>query len=132
MSLTPQQEAFARGVANGKSQSESYRLAYPKSQAWKPESVHPKASELAANDTVAARIAEIKAELAAVCLWTREDSARALIGVIKAPDKKSDVVAAIKVLNEMEGHNAPKKVEHLGGGNVIVAVSFDKGGPGAD
>lgn len=63
--LTPQQEKFAQEVgAAGKSFAAAYRVAYPKSQAWKDSALHPKASELAANDKVSARIAALQAESA--------------------------------------------------------------------
>lgn len=120
MSLTHQQEAFAQAVASGKSQSDAYRAAYPKSLRWKPEVVWSKASTMASSGKVSERITEIKAELAERGLWTREDSARALIAVVQSPDKKSDVVAAVKVLNEMNGFEAPKEFKHLVEGVKLV------------
>lgn len=59
--LTSQRELFAQQLAIGKSQSEAYRTAYPRSVAWKPESVHQKASTLTADVNVAARVAELRA-----------------------------------------------------------------------
>lgn len=59
--LTPQQERFAVLVAGGTmTLADAYRIAYPKSKAWKPESLHPKASELAADSKVAARIRSLQ------------------------------------------------------------------------
>lgn len=120
--LTHQQEAFAQAVASGKSQSDAYRAAYPASTKWRPDSVWVNASQLAADTKVAQRIAAIRAELAARGLWTREDSARALIGVINQPDKASDVVAAVKELNAMHGFEAPKEIKHSGGSPVTLIV----------
>lgn len=102
-------EDFSQAVVSGKSQADAYRIAYPHSQEWKADSVNESASKLAAK--VAPRIAELRAELAAQCLWTREDSARALIEVINSPDKKTDIVSAVKELNLMHGFNAPTKHE---------------------
>lgn len=59
--LTSQRELFAQQLAIGKSQSEAYRTAYPRSVAWKPESVHQKASTLTADVNVSARVAELRA-----------------------------------------------------------------------
>lgn len=56
MSLTSQQEAFAQAVASGKSQSDAYRSAYPKSLKWKPDTVWQSASRLMACDKVSARV----------------------------------------------------------------------------
>lgn len=58
--LTPQQELFARNVASGKSQSESYRIAYPKSKKWKDEAVWAQASQLMAISHVSLRVAELQ------------------------------------------------------------------------
>lgn len=54
--LTQQQEKFAQEVASGKSQAEAYRVAYPRSRNWKPESVYMKASELCSNVNVSTRV----------------------------------------------------------------------------
>lgn len=57
--LTPQREAFALGLASGLSQAEAYRAAYPRSLKWKDESVWQKASRLAADAKVRARVEEL-------------------------------------------------------------------------
>jgi hypothetical protein len=54
----------------------------------------------------------------------REDSVRTLIAVIRQPDKASDVVAAVKALNDMHGFNAAQKVEH-GGPPVLVNLVIE-------
>lgn len=59
-SLTVQQETFACEVAKGKSKSDAYRKAYPRSNRWQDRSVWNKASELAKNEAVASRIAELR------------------------------------------------------------------------
>ena len=56
MGLTPKQEAFAAGVANGLSQAEAYRQAFPRSLKWKDETVWQHASRLAADSKVRARV----------------------------------------------------------------------------
>jgi phage terminase small subunit len=62
--LTPKQEAFATGVASGLSQAEAYRQAYPKAQAWKDETVWSKASTMAKDEKVQARIQELRGKAA--------------------------------------------------------------------
>ena len=59
--MTPARERFAQLVGSGVNQAEAYRQCYPSSVNWKPVSVHQKASHLAAEPIVAARIAEIQA-----------------------------------------------------------------------
>ncbi len=62
--LTPQQEKFALEVAKGASLADAYRTAYPLSKSWKPESVWPKASGLASDGKVSARVAMLQAAAA--------------------------------------------------------------------
>ncbi len=59
--LTPARERFAQLVGSGIKQAEAYRQCYPSTATWKPVSVHQKASRLAAEPIVAARIAEVQA-----------------------------------------------------------------------
>lgn len=54
--LTPQQERFAQLVASGNSHSEAYRQAYPRSKAWKPESVRVNAAKMSVDANVMPRI----------------------------------------------------------------------------
>ena len=125
--LRPQQEAFALAVASGKSQAEAYRSAYPKSQAWKDTAVWQQASRLMAVPDVAARVASHRTELAQRSLWAREDSVRSLMKVVRTADRPSDIVAAVKALNEMHGFNAPQKVEHSGAITSITRRIIDVG-----
>jgi hypothetical protein len=125
--LTPRQEAFALEVASGKSQAEAYRTAYPKSQAWKDTAVWQQASRLMAVPHVAARVASHRSELAQRSLWAREDSVRSLVKVVRTADRPSDIVAAVKALNEMHGFNAPQKVEHSGAITSITRRIIDVG-----
>lgn len=60
--LTPAWESFATALASGESQSESYRIAYPRSRNWKDETVWKKASELAANGKVQGRVKDLQAK----------------------------------------------------------------------
>lgn len=112
--LTSQQEKFAEGVANGKSQAEAYRAAYPKSQKWKPETLWSKASEMMSHRKVSERVAEIRAELAKKSLWTREQSVKVLAEIAMAAEKDADRVRATAELNKMHGFEAPQKIEHSG------------------
>ena len=59
--LTPAQEAFAKALAEGKTQADALRAAYPRAQGWKPESVHQRACLLAANPKVQSRVDEFMA-----------------------------------------------------------------------
>lgn len=63
--LSPQQEAFATGVASGLSQAEAYRQAFPHSKKWKDEAVYSRASTLAASSKVQQRIRGLQEKAAA-------------------------------------------------------------------
>ena len=125
MSLTPAQEAFAQLVAAGKSQSEAYRTAYPRASGWKASSVWEKASTLMANVKVQSRVEQIRAELAERGLWSREQSARALIEIVQAGERDSDRIKAICELNKMHGYHEPEKHEHSGSGGAPLRVIFE-------
>jgi hypothetical protein len=112
--LTPVEERFANEVALGKSQAAAYRIANPRSTKWKDGSVYVKASLMMGKDKVKKRIAEIQQLLLIRTLWSREQSVMALKEVIKAPDRKSDVVAAVRELNVMHGFHEAQKIEHSG------------------
>lgn len=60
MPLTAKQERFAQLVASGETQSAAYRVAYPRSQAWQARTVWRKASLLAKNGEVMARLASLR------------------------------------------------------------------------
>ncbi|MFZ6813557.1 terminase small subunit [Undibacterium sp. Rencai35W] len=67
--LTPQQEKFAQGLGAGLNQSAAYREAYPASLTWADKTIWEKASVLAGNEKVKARLAiiqEMAAEKASV------------------------------------------------------------------
>lgn len=57
--LNAKNEAFAVGIASGLSQADAYRQAFPQSVRWKDKTVHEKASRLAADGKVKARIQDL-------------------------------------------------------------------------
>lgn len=130
MALTSQQEAFARAVAEGKSQAEAYRTAYPRSNDWKDSAVWVKASEMMANGKVSGRVAELRAELAAKSLWSREQSVKILAEIAAAGEKDGDRVRAVAELNKMHGFIAPEKVEHSGSITQVTRRVVDPAGGG--
>jgi phage terminase small subunit len=124
MRLTPKQEAFAQAVASGMTQADAYRSAY-NADKMKPETIQNSAYKLMQDGDITARIEELRAEVAQLHLWTREDSIRALKSVIAEPDKVSDITAAVKELNAMHGFNAPIKQEINGSmAHTIAAIEL--------
>ena len=114
-SITPQIERFCQNIANGMTYAGALRDAYPDtSTEWSQPYTWSRASTLRNDPMVKERIAVLRAEVDKIGLWSREQSARVLIDVIETSDRKADIVAATKVLNEMNGYNAPTKLEHTG------------------
>ncbi len=112
MALTAKQEAFCQSIADGMNQSDAYRSAY-NAAAMKAETIQSKACLLMAGGKVRARVDSLREELANKSLWTREQSVAVLREVVEACDAKHpDKISAVKVLNEMQGFNAPVKTEN--------------------
>lgn len=63
--LTPAKETFATLIAKGEHQTEAYLTAFPQAKRWAKSTVHSKASTLAAEEKVRARITELLAKAAA-------------------------------------------------------------------
>ena len=112
--LTPIEEAFALQIALGKSQAEALRIAHPKAKNWKPASVHVEACLVMGKAKVRRRVKALQAEFVEQSMWARNLSIEALKEVIEAPDRKSDVVAAVRELNAMHGFHEAQKIEQSG------------------
>jgi hypothetical protein len=112
--LTPIEEAFALQIALGKSQAEALRLAHPRAKHWKPASVHVEACLVMGKAKVRRRVKALQAEFIEQSMWARHLSIEALKEVIETPDRKSDVVAAVRELNAMHGFHEAQKIEHSG------------------
>lgn len=121
--LTAKQEAFARAISSGASQADAYRAAY-NAHEMKAETIHKRASELMGKGAVAGRVAQLREELAAKSLWTREQSVAVLSAVVSDMEARhGDKISAVKVLNDMQGFNAPTK--HEVEAKVNISVHFD-------
>lgn len=123
MSLTAKQEAFCQAIADGMNQSDAYRSAY-NAGSMKAETIQSKASILMSGGMVRARVNELREALASKSLWTREQSVAVLVDVIGEGEARAgDKISAVKVLNEMQGFNAPTKLDVSG--SVKINVNFD-------
>lgn len=110
--LTPKQEAFARAVAEGKSQADAYRIAFNVRPTTKPETIQNNASNLMRSTGVSARVAELKKDLANRSLWTREQSVAVLSEIaFSEAAREGDRVRAVAELNSMHGFDAPQKFD---------------------
>lgn len=94
--LSPPMEAFALAIAEGTmSQSDAYRKAYPVAKAWKPDSVHNKASALMRDARVLARVQELKKPAVQQAQLTLSAHLAALLELREAAIKQGKFSAAV-------------------------------------
>lgn len=70
--LTPQQELFVENILKGKTQYESYLIAYPKAKKWQRNTVDSRASVLMSNKKISKRLEEYGYKQEKKILWTRQ------------------------------------------------------------
>jgi len=131
MSLTPKQEHFAQCVAKGMTQADAYRTAYNVSPDTKNETIQDSAYKVMLNPDVSHRVAELKDQISAKALWTREMSVKALAKAYKVAEQaenSSGMTGAVKELNVMHGYNAPQKLDLLNSDGSLrpQGVDFSK------
>lgn len=102
-------EAFAQALAKGSTADEAYAAA-----GFKPN--RGNATRLKLNDSIRARVAEIKSRVAEKAEWTAADRLIALKGIYDASltDDRRTAISAIAEANKMQGSYAPSKHQHTG------------------
>jgi phage terminase small subunit len=105
--LTAQQEKFAQAIAlEDMNQADAYRSAYNTSK-MADDTVYVKASELAKNDKVAVRIAELRQQAMTPKVMTAQRRREKLTEL--AQDEDPNVaMKAIDLLNKMDGEYVQK------------------------
>lgn len=124
--LTAKREAFAAGLAQGLSQAEAYRRAFPSSLAWKDETVWSKASTLSKDGKVRARVAELQEKAAESSEFTVAEHMRTLSELRDEARNTGQHAAAIKA-EELRGKCAgfyTEKHEHTGKGGAPIPVAL--------
>lgn len=118
--LTAKQEEFAKGIAEGMTQADAYRSAYNTSR-MTDKSIWEKASALAKDVKVTARVKELRDMAAKSTIMTAQQRKEWLTEVINDPD--IDINARLKAsdqLNRMDGEYV-QKVE----ANVVNEVTIN-------
>ena len=101
--LTAKQERFALNIVNGMSQADAYRDAYPGIK-MTDKTVWERASVLAKNNKVKARIEELRDELAKPSIMTAQERLEWLTTVVKDDEQVIDVrLKASDQMNKMQG-----------------------------
>jgi phage terminase small subunit len=106
--LTAKQEAFCQNIIQGMSQADAYRSAYP-NQKMSDKTIHEKASLLASNDKVVARVKELRDKLANEKIMTAQERMEWLTRlVMSAEASNTDKLKALDILNKMDGEYVQK------------------------
>lgn len=108
--LTAKQEAFARCIVEGMSQSDAYRSAYNTSR-MTDKSIWEKASELANDVKVAERIKELRDKIASKSIMTAQERLEWLSTFVNTGAMytlSTDKLRAIDIMNKMQGEYTQK------------------------
>lgn len=107
-------EKFAQELVQGTSQRKAYRVAFPKSVNWKDETVDSKASVLAKNDKVLARVKELQDEISSKAIMTAQERLEFLSGIVKDINQEKIVIETETGKQEFEvPANLDKKMKAI-------------------
>lgn len=124
--LTPKREAFAAALAQGMSQAAAYRQAFPRSLGWAEKTVWRKASLLAGDGEVQARVAELGAKAAAANEFTVEQHLRTLVDLreeARAANQFGPAIKAEELRGKCAGFYAERMVHTGPDGGAIETVT---------
>lgn len=97
-------EKFAQGIASGLSQRKAYRAAFPNANNWKDETVDSKASHLAKDDKVLARLRELAEKTTTKAVMSIQERKEWLSQVVQNDEEElKDRLRAVDTLNKMDG-----------------------------
>lgn len=120
MSLNPRHKAFAAAIVSGLNQTEAYRKVYPKTSI---AAARSSAATLLTNPSVRKYVEEAKEKAVTKAVLSRSERLELLSGLAKCEETfPKDRIAAVKVLNDMTGDNAPQKVEHSGSVSLVGVI----------
>lgn len=107
-------EKFAQELVQGTSQRKAYRVAFPKSVKWKDETVDSKASNLAKNDKVLARVKELQEEISSKAIMSAQERLEFLSGIVKDINQEKIVIETETGKKEFEvPANLDKKMKAI-------------------
>ena len=107
----PRHERFAQLLAEGRSQADAFKELYPNSRRWQADSVHEKASKLAAK--VRPRLQEFQRAAAERAVMTKEKYVNYLASVMLTPVGKVDAesILAQEVEDRVTGETVIRRVK---------------------
>ena len=106
--LTPKQDKFVQYIIEGMSQADAYRSAYS-TKRMSDKTIHEAASRLMADSKIAARVKELRDQLANEKIMTALERLEWLTNVIKSEDESTgDKLKAVDLMNKMQGEYVHK------------------------
>lgn len=123
--LTLSQEIFARLVAAGYSQTEAYLKAYPACKTSNLNTVYSKASHLAKQDKVGARIASLKEKIISEALMTPTELYQRLTEMARNGGKVEIRLKAAELIGKIYGVFQPDKETSVSVSPAIVVQTVD-------
>lgn len=128
--MTNARERFAREVAAGKSQADAYREAFPRSRNWKPETLHKRASELAATGEVSGRVEELRREADAAAIMDCRELRTRLTKRLRALDEEggrdADFCRLAETFARVSGWMTPAALAVAVSGSGVALTPEDK------
>jgi carbonic anhydrase len=116
-------EKFAQGIAQGLSQRKAYREAFPNSKRWKDETVDSKASNLAKEDKVLARLQELRDESSSKAVKSAQERKEWLSSIVDNETEDMNTrLKACDMLNKMDGDYTTKVVADV---NNDVTINIE-------
>lgn len=97
-------EAFAQGIAEGKTQKEAYMQAFPNCHSWKDRTIINRACDLARRDDVSERVQELQQQTTSdviMSITARKEWLTRL--VMDGQEATPNRLKALDILNKMDG-----------------------------
>lgn len=114
--LTAKQEKFVQGIIDGMSQADAYRSAYDTSR-MSDKTVYEKASRMAADDKIRARLEELRGNMIAPSIMSAQKRLEWLTELIQSDEEGTgDKLKAIEIMNKMTGEYVQR---------VVADVSYE-------
>jgi len=117
---------FVRDYLRHGNASRAYRVAFPKSNGWKPKTVNEKASALLNTGKVQTRVTEHRKKTEQRTGWTRDKWLKMIATEIRGK-KPGDRIKALEMYGKAQGYFAPVKVENVNEGSSLILIGI----PGA-
>ena len=124
--LTAKQEQFAQSIIKGMNQADAYRSAYNTSR-MTDKTIHEKASRMANDGKVVARITELRGQISKENIMTAQKRLEWLTEAIQSEEVSvNDKLKAIDIMNKMQGEYVQKvQAEVTNAVNINIELSDD-------